>query len=51
MRNLTAAVLLMLGTSTVLMATAVPEIDPSTGTAAVALLAGAMLVIRGRRKK
>jgi hypothetical protein len=29
----------------------VPEIDPTTGTAALALLAGAVLLVRGRRKK
>jgi hypothetical protein len=29
----------------------VPEIDPTTGAAALALLAGAVLLIRGRRKK
>lgn len=29
---------------------AVPEIDPANGTAAVALLAGVVLIIRGRRK-
>jgi hypothetical protein len=28
-----------------------PEIDSSTGAAAIALLAGGVLVIRGRRKK
>jgi hypothetical protein len=30
---------------------AVPEIDGSTATAAVALLSGGILVLRGRRKK
>jgi hypothetical protein len=29
----------------------VPEIDPTTGTAALALIAGAVALIRGRRKK
>jgi hypothetical protein len=29
----------------------VPEIGPATGVAAVALVSGALLVIRGRRKK
>jgi hypothetical protein len=28
-----------------------PEIDPSQGTAALALLAGAVAIVRGRRKK
>ena len=46
--------LLGAGTATVAMAAAIvsaPEIDPSTGVAAISLLAGAVLVIRGRRKK
>jgi hypothetical protein len=29
----------------------VPEIDPATGVAALALLSGAILVIRARRRK
>ena len=48
------AALLVLGTATVSRAAGaiiVPEIDPTTGVAAVALIAGAVLVIRGRRKK
>jgi hypothetical protein len=46
--------LLILGTATVSQAGGppiVPEIDPTTGLTAVALVAGAVLVIRGRRKK
>lgn len=31
-------------------ATAIPEIDPATGANALALVAGALLVIRSRRK-
>ena len=31
--------------------TAAPEISPATGVGAVALLSGAILVIRGRRKR
>ena len=49
-----AVTLLVIGTSSSLNAatiTAVPEIDPTTGTAAAALLAGAVLAIRGWRKK
>jgi hypothetical protein len=42
--------LLILGSTTVCWAT-VPEIDPSSGTSALALLAGAVLVIRARRNK
>jgi len=53
MRKFIAVMLLVLGTSTVSMAGihVVPEIDPTTGVAAVALIAGAALIIRGRRKK
>jgi hypothetical protein len=29
----------------------VPELSPATGTSAITLLAGAMLVIRGRHRK
>ena len=43
-----AAVLLV--TSTGLFA-GVPEIDPSTGGSALALLLGGLVVIRARRKK
>jgi hypothetical protein len=53
MRKLIAVMLLVLGTSSVSMAaswTSVPEIDPTSSMAAMALLAGAVLVIRGRRK-
>ena len=42
--------LLILGSTTVCWAT-VPEIDPSSGMSALALLAGAVLVIRARRSK
>ena len=44
--------IMMLGLATALLAgPGVPEIDGSTGMAAVALLAGGILVLRGRRKK
>jgi hypothetical protein len=44
--------LLLAATSTALMAiSAVPEIDASTGGSALAMIAGALLVVRGRRKK
>ena len=57
MRKLLLAMLLVLGTSTVALAfqvgpTAVhhaPEIDPSTGTAALTLIAGVAMIIRGRK--
>jgi hypothetical protein len=47
-------VLLFLGISSFAFASqavAAPEISPVTGTAALALLSGAILVIRGRRKR
>jgi hypothetical protein len=34
----------------VLASAAVPEIDPGSGANALALIAGALIVIRGRRK-
>jgi hypothetical protein len=43
-------VLLGIGASSVCFASAVPEIDPASGVNALALLAGALLVIRGRRR-
>jgi hypothetical protein len=52
-----AVALLILGTATVSQAgicfipPAVPEIDPATGASAVALIGGAILIIRARRKK
>jgi hypothetical protein len=33
------------------MAAPVPEIDPSSGVSALALFSGALLVIRGSRKR
>ena len=43
---------LMVGIATSLMAGAgAPEVDASTGAAALALLTGGVLVLRGRRKK
>jgi hypothetical protein len=45
------AALLVVGNPVSVWASATPEIDPSSGTAAMALLAGTVLVIRGRFKK
>jgi hypothetical protein len=44
-------ILLVLGSTTVSWATPVPEIDPSTGMSALALLAGAVLVVRAWHNK
>jgi hypothetical protein len=43
--------LLTIGASVAAFGAQVPEIDPATGGSALALLAGAALVIRGRFKK
>jgi hypothetical protein len=43
--------LLVVGAPSSLWATAVPEIDPSSSLSALALIAGAVALIRGRRKK
>jgi hypothetical protein len=43
--------LLILVTATTLHATPVPEIDPTSAIAPAALVAGAVLVIRGRIKR
>ena len=53
MRKFLGLILLMAGASMMLDAgfLAVPEISPASGVAALALLSGALLVIRGRRKK
>ncbi|HXS97802.1 MAG TPA: VPEID-CTERM sorting domain-containing protein [Candidatus Limnocylindrales bacterium] len=41
--------LLVVGAASVASA-AVPEIDPSTGMNAIALLAGALLIVRSRKR-
>jgi hypothetical protein len=52
MRRVTAVVLMLLGSAAGSLAGApVPEIDPSGAPGALALLAGALLVIRGRRRR
>jgi len=43
--------LLGVGMSSVCLAVGVPEIDPASGGSALALLTGAMLIIRGRRSR
>jgi hypothetical protein len=45
------AALFVVGTAGSLWASPVPEIDPSSGMSAIALLAGAVVVIRGFRKR
>lgn len=48
--KLAGLMLLVVGISSMASAAPVPEIDPASGANALALLAGAMLVLRGRRK-
>ena len=48
--KLAALALLFIGASSICLAT-VPEIDPASGGSALALLGGAFLMIRGRRRK
>jgi len=52
MRKIASAILILLGTAGVAFAGGpVPEIDPAAAPAALALLSGALLVIRGRRRR
>jgi hypothetical protein len=44
-------VVALVGSSTAFAGLPVPEVDPSMGIAGVALLAGAVTVLRGRRSK
>jgi hypothetical protein len=50
LRTLFAVMVLCVGASVLASATTVPEIDPGSGANALALIAGALIVIRGRRK-
>lgn len=50
MNRLVGGLLLMLGSAVLASAAVVPEIDPSSAAGALALLAGGLAVIRGRRK-
>ncbi len=52
MNRFAGTLLLFIGATATAMASVVtPEIDASAGAAAVALLSGSLLVIRGRRRK
>jgi LPXTG-motif cell wall-anchored protein len=48
-----SALILLAGTATFALATVaiVPEIDANSAAAAIALVSGGLLVLRGRRKK
>ena len=53
MRNYVGLALLAIGSAGFAVAgsASVPEIDPAMGVGALALLSGALLVIRGRQKR
>ena len=51
MKKVLGMFLLLSGVASFAMATAVPEVGAGSAGSAVALLSGALLVIRGRRKK
>jgi hypothetical protein len=51
LKTLVAVVLLAVGASVLASAVQVPEIDAGSGANALALIAGALIVIRGRRKR
>ena len=48
--RLAGMMLLVIGISSMALAAPVPEIDAASGANALALLTGALLVIRGRRR-
>jgi hypothetical protein len=48
---LAVVALLIVGAPAALWAAPVPEIDPSSGMSALALVAGAVVLIRGMRRK
>ena len=50
-QKLIGMILLVIGSASVATAAKVPEIDPTSGVSALALIAGVLLIIRGRRKQ
>ena len=50
MTRMVGMMLLLIGAAGFAMANPVPEIDPGSAGSALALLSGALLVARGRRK-
>jgi hypothetical protein len=50
MQKVLGMMILLAGASQFVMASAVPEIGVGSAGSAIALISGAMLVIRGRRK-
>jgi hypothetical protein len=50
MTKILGMALLVIGAAAVASAVSVPEIDAGSGASAIALLAGAVLVVRGRKR-
>jgi hypothetical protein len=50
MRKVLGLVLMGIGSGVAATAAIVPEIDPASAGSAIALLAGAILIFRGRRR-
>ena len=50
MQRILGIVLLMVGASVCGLAALTPEIDPASGGSAVALVGGALLILRSRKK-
>lgn len=50
LKTILACALLFSASGVACYAAAVPEIDPQSGSAAIALIAGAYMVLRNRRK-
>lgn len=51
MKQILTLALFAIGVSTLAMSAVAPEIDAASGGSALALLAGSVLMIRGRQKK
>ena len=49
--KLLGSLLLLVGMASFAFGTSVPEISPASAGSAIALVSGAVLVMRGRRKK
>ena len=51
MKKIVGMILVAVGVSGIAMAYAIPEIDPGMAGNGLALLAGALLIIHGRRRR
>ena len=51
MMKVAGLTLLGIGMSSICLASGTPEIDPASGGSALAMLAGVMLMVRGRRRR